>query len=151
MHSVDAGGRQSKFDRIAMTAMHLTAAASAMITYGDGGVLKVLGSHGMAVAEYKPKYSLHTRLDMTMPVIIIDDVAMEPRFRGHPVHTVRPAVERLIVVPLQLCADRSDALIVLDPNLDTAFTTRHSTVLCDLAALAALEIETAILLESAGA
>jgi hypothetical protein len=144
------GPRKVVFDQISTMAVHLTAAASAMVTLCDDSTITVLGSHGMTALRYAPTFSLRSRLDEIMPVVVVDDVAADLRLRDHPIRSIRPAVKRLIFVPAQLDSDRRGALVVFDQGVDFTLTTRHGTLLCDLVALAAQEIETLALLRPPG-
>lgn len=144
------GPRRAVFDQISTTAAHLTHAASAIIANCDRNGIQVLGSHGMAAQAYGPELALCNLLDTTRPVIEIDDVAADPLLQDHPIQEVRPAVKRLIFVPLQPRADGRCAIVLVDPGPEFALTTWHGTLLCDLADLVARELKTLELLGTTG-
>ncbi len=145
------GSRRTVFDQISTMAAHLTQAASAIVATCDHTAIHVLGHHGMAAPTYRPEFGFCNLLDTTMPVIEIDDVGSDPRLREHPIQDVRPAVRRLIFVPMQSTAAGRGAVVLVDPSPDFTLSTRHGTLLCDLADLATQEVKTMLLLKPAGA
>ncbi|MEM1046124.1 MAG: GAF domain-containing protein [Pseudomonadota bacterium] len=123
-------------DQVAATAVNLTGAATAIVTLEDGKSIDVIGHHGLPLGGFDASYSLSPCLDPTAPMIVIDDVASDPRLDGHPLRALRPAFTRLIIIPVKRARGAVAALIIGDPGADYRLSARHASFLCDLAAIA---------------
>ena len=143
------GARTSVFDKIATMSAHLTAASSALVAKCEPEGVRVLGSYGMAAEKYAADFTFRGCLDPSQPIHVIEDVAAHPGLADHPIQTVRPSVRSLIVVRVPTGGPPCSALVIADPSADLDITIRQGTLLCELAALAAAEIETVDLLAAA--
>lgn len=134
--------RRRVFDHIATMAVQLTEAASAIIALRDGDSMIVLGRQGMTLESYSARYRLGESFDTSLPLIVIDNVAEDPRLEGHPLRDLHPLVRRVIVVPIRFGERCRGALSVLDPAPETEVDGKCATSLCSLSSLVSMEFQT---------
>ena len=93
-------------------------ARAAVITRLDreAHTIEVLGRYG-TVKSYARDTALPMLDPVTMPIIAVRDISMEPQFAGHPITTFTPAIRSLIAAILKSSgANERTTLTVLNPD-----------------------------------
>ena len=132
---------EETFDRLARLASHTTQMPIALVSLQDGDRQWFKAHIGLEARETPIEHSFCIHAVQQQDVFVVSDARADPRFAANPLVTGEPGIRFYAGAPLRMTDGSSIGTLCVIDSVPRTLHERERSILRDLAAIAAREIE----------